>query len=189
MKSRVAKCLLALTLFCFGVPAVAATVSLIPDSLTVQEGGVISVDLFMDVADTATPDPDSIRGKVIIEFDASLATYNNDFSISAPATLTNGPTAGAGSLEFEFAGAQAIGNIGTFSLTAIGDVASVINISVADNGLFGNSFVDILPTNKPVNPTFIGTAVTVTPIPVPAAAWLMVSALGLLGFRFRSQQT
>jgi len=189
MKNRVAQCLGALTLFCFGLPAIAATVSLIPDALTVQEGGVISIDLFMDVADTATPAPDAIMGKVIIEFDSALATYNNDFSISAPASVTSGPTAGAGSLEFDFAGAQAVGNIGTFSLTAIGGVGSIISITVDDNALIGSSFIDALPTNKPVNPAFVGTAVTITPIPVPAAAWLMVSALGLLGFRTRPRQT
>jgi len=189
MKTRVTQCLGALTLFCFGLPAVAATVSLIPDSLEVQEGGVISIDLYMDVSDTATPAPDAIMGKVIIEFDSSLATYNDDFAISAPASLTSGPTAGAGSLEFDFSGAQAVGNIGTFSLTAIGDVGSIISITVDDNALLGSSFIDTLPTNKPVDPTFLGTAVTITPIPVPAAAWLMVSALGLLGFRVRQRQT
>jgi len=189
MNNRVAQCLGALTLFCFGLPAVAATVSLLPESLTVQEGGVISIDLFMDVADTATPSPDAIMGKVIIEFNSGLATYNNDFAISAPANLTDGPTVGTGSLEFDFSGAQAVGNIGTFSLTAIGSVGSTITITVEDNGLLGSSFIDTLPTNKPVNPTFVGTAVTITPIPVPAAAWLMVSALGLLGFRIRPRQT
>ena len=189
MKTRVAQCLGTLVLICFGLPAVAATVSLIPESPTVQEGAVISIDLYMDVSDTAAPAPDSIRGKVLIEWSAGLATYNDDFAISAPATVTGGPTAGAGSLEFDFSGAQAVGNIGSFSLTAIGSVGSIISVSVEDNGLFGNSFVDILPTNKPVDPIFVGAAVTITPIPVPAAAWLMASALGLLGFRFRSRQT
>ncbi len=185
MKNRVARCMGVVSLLCLGFPAVAATVSVIPDSPTVQEGDTISLALFMDAADAATPDPDSIIGKVIIEFEPGLASYNNDFAIASPATLTDGPTAGSGTLEFDFANAQAVGNIGTFSLTAIGDVGSVITVSVDDNGILGSSFFDTQPTNKPINPTFVGTAVTITPIPVPAAAWLLMSALGVLGLRAR----
>lgn len=185
MINRVARCVGILSLLGLGFPTLAATVSLVPDSPTVQEGDVISIELFMDVADVATPDPDSIIGKVIIEFDPAVATYNNDFAINSPATISGGPTAGSGTLEFDFANAQAVGTIGTFSLTAIGDVGSIINISVDDNGILGSSFFDTLPTNKPISPTFVGTAVTITPIPLPAGAWLLISALGVLGLGAR----
>lgn len=186
MKIRLARFLGIFFVAAFSLPAVAATVELRAASSTVVQGGVIAFELFMDATPESLPAPDAIKGKAIISFNPALATYNNDFATSAPATLTAGPDTGTGNFSFDFANAQAVGAIGTFTMTAIGDVGSIISLSIEDNAVIGNSFIDTLPTNKPMNPTFgLPETVVITAVPVPAAAWLMLSALGLLGFRAR----
>lgn len=173
----------------YSTTALAASVSLVPSSATVVEGGVFSIDLTMNAADAPGSHPGLFGGEIIIDFDPSLVSFSvSDFSINAPATLQSGPTIGSnGGLQtvtIGFDNALDIGVIGTFSFTATGSVGSMIGFSLDDPGFF-SSFANALPSNTPFTPNFFGTTVEITAVPVPAAAWLMLSALGAFGIGAR----
>jgi len=187
-----------------------------PASAPVVQGDPFEVRLYVDAADqvvntTEGEVPASVSGSVRIEFNSTLATYSG-FAIDAgvsPATcspvlcLGNITTPGADN-RISAAFSQAIFAdssappvlIGTFSFNSVaGTGGGPFGINVvdaytdADGTPFLTSFANIEPTNKPFTPGFNGTTVAIaaTAVPVPAAAWLMMSALGVLGLRARSR--
>ena len=171
--------------------AYAASVTLNPSSASVGEGGSFTVDLYMDASDIGVIDPNIYIGEVIIDFDSTLASYDG-FAINAPVVLDSGPTISFDGdqqkvrVEFsEFSFAGNVGLIGTFSFTALGSAGSSIDFGAEDPFLLG-SFYRLLESNTQFTPSFTGASVQIAAaVPVPAAIWLMLSALGVIGLRGR----
>ena len=162
----------------------ASTVQLVPSQTQVDVGQTFSVDLFLDAADAPGGDPGAFQGFTVVSFDQSLVTYN-DFVFNDPAVSFGGPPSAApGQVTIGFDNALAgvagrTGVIGTFSFTAAGDVGDTIVLGIRDLFPTLGTFVNTVPTITPINPDFVGTEVSV--VPLPATVWLMLSGLACLG--------
>ena len=165
-------------LLCF-TAAQAASVSLVPDAAAVDNGAVLNVDLNFNAPDAPGATPGSFDGIILLQYDPTLVMFEG-FSFSDPAVALHplDPISlGDGTVEVGFQNALNVGTIGTFTFTVLGLNGDVINLSIADADDFFGSFVNTVPTIQPVDPDFNGTSVNV--VPIPAAVWLFVSALGL----------
>jgi hypothetical protein len=168
------------SLFIF--PLMAATVSLVPSSITVDEGGQFSVDVMMDAADVPGDhdQPTAFLGIFLVEFDSAVVTYDGfEFLAPAESLPVVEPVGVPVGVQIGFVNALDVGVIGTFNFTALGSAGDVISISIGHPYPF-STFVNMLPANTGFDPDFYGTEITV--VPIPAAAWLFASGLGLLGW-------
>ena len=162
----------------------AATVSLVPESAFVDEGASFDINLVLDAADADGASPGSFNGIVTIEYDPTLVNYDG-FNYSAPAAPNTAPMViDGGSVErviLDFTGALNVGDIGSYSFTALAaeGIDIVFSIVPALSGGFANED----PTNRPFEPDFENASVGV--VPLPASAWLMLSALGFVAVRVR----
>ena len=162
------------------LPVSAATVSLQPTVASVGEGATFSVDLVLDATDAPVTSGFDFKGQgfVTVTFDQTKVAFNS-FSFNSPAVQLGAITTGAGSVAFGVNDSSAAQTIGTFSFTALAPAGNTIGFTVADSVPVLGSFVNTNPTIVPYTPDFIGGEVNV--VPIPAAAWLMLSGLGVLG--------
>lgn len=161
------------------LPASAATVSLVPASSSVAEGGVFSVDLVLDAQDAPGVHTESFQGFVNVTFDSTKVQYGS-FVFNSPAEQFGGiDTATDGLVSFGFDKSTDDQVVGTFTFTALASAGDTILLNVADAVPVLGSFVNTNPTITPFTPDFAGGQVNV--VPIPAAAWLMLSGLGVLG--------
>jgi hypothetical protein len=160
------------------LPSLAATVSLVPSTTTVSEGGQFTVDLVMDAADADGNHPGSFRGKIEVDFDALLVDYVG-FVYNSPAVEFGTTTISEGSVELGFDQSEDVATIGTFTFDALGSAGSTISFGLGDAQPLLGSFFNTDGVVKKFEPAFNGAEVSV--VPIPAAAWLMMSALGILG--------
>jgi hypothetical protein len=176
----------ALALLLAAAPGHAATVELLPDFQSVSVGATFDIDLYMDAADAPGEHPGSFRGSIILDFDSDLVAFGS-FTVSDPDIFISGPTVSFSgdrtTVTLEFDNAPDVGVIGTFTLEALTAGSSTFGLGDADP--FFGSFANHLPTNEPFFPVFIGASVDIVVVPLPAAAWLLASAVGLIGMRRR----
>jgi len=168
------------------LPSFAATVQLIPSASEVLQGQSFTVDLFMDATDVPGDHPGSYQGFVSLTWDLGAVQYDG-FSYTNANQFGGAPsdTATSVSLGFDQAifpgasGSDDSGVIGTYSFTALGSPGDVISLLIADGVPVLGSFANTEPTLQNFTPEFLGSDVSV--VPLPAAAWLMLSGLGLIG--------
>jgi hypothetical protein len=171
----------------------AASVSLVPSSSAVNTSDTFTVDLVLDARDMyGTTKSETFTGEVLIDYDPTQLDFQG-FTEAVPGTtmplvisttsdttlgpLNNGRDKFAltfGNLTFT---TPNIGTIGTYTFMAK-DMTGAALIDIADNGPLGGFGVQ--DPFSSFDPQDINTTVNV--IPIPAAAWLMFSGLGMLGF-------
>ncbi len=176
----------------FSLEAGAATISLQPSDTTVPQYASFTVGLDLAAADISGSHPGSIRGKIVIDFDPALISFDANAADSfvladglsfLPASMpTVGSDNGRQTVSLGFQYAPDVGRIGTFRFTAIGAPESVASIGLNDDIIFG-SFFNTEPTNQPFFPDFIGTSTQISEVPLPATAWLLATAFGAASLR------
>lgn len=175
---------LMLVLSLFSVSLQAATVSLDPDSLTVQEGNTFTIDLEVDFTDAAGDQPGSYAGLVNINFDDTLIDFVS-FEINDPIVQTALNDNG-GDVVVGFNGLFGdVATIGTYTFSALPDAGgNIVNLILSDPS--DGSFFNFNPTVTPIFPEFGSASVEV--VPLPAAVWLFGSALFGMGAFIRKRR-
>ncbi|MGI9341334.1 MAG: VPLPA-CTERM sorting domain-containing protein [Gammaproteobacteria bacterium] len=193
MCKRLVCCLAMAFALSWASSATAANVWLLPLTPTVAQGEDFYVRLYMSAEDApGDHDPALITGAVLVDYAASLADYVS-FSTFDPAVLDGSPLVGLTganeTVKFEFDEASDFAPVGDFVFRAMGSPGDVINFGLNDpRDRIISSFINIVGTNKTFAPNFFDASVTIIPIPLPAAGWLMLSALGLIGSRARRRR-
>ena len=185
----------------FGQTATAASIALTPSSSTVQAGDEFELEFFLDgspeVNDPNGPHPGNFCGEVRIDYDPNLLTFRAQSEQlqrldPAPERLANGREV----IFFEFDGVifneqPDAGVVGMFTFQARADLDTTATINIADNDVLGSTFINhadppgnvneftVAPSSASVQIQPSPTAAP--PVPLPAAAWLFLSALGALG--------
>jgi len=168
----------------------AASLSLIASNPTVTAGSQATFELWMDF----TGDP-TLGGGVDVVFDnfingnqLSFNSYTPE-ALGDPDLINNAPTVSTSSDRLEAItfgdvvnGMEGPALVGTLVFDALvaGDYTLSLIDSVDAAGFFSIS-------GTPQSPAYTSASLTVTPsaVPLPAAAWLMLS--GLLGIAYRSK--
>jgi hypothetical protein len=161
-----------------------ASLQLEPQSLQVERGSTLVIDLLMNAPDEIVTGTNAstggIGGSVIMSFTPGVTL--TAFDLVAPAAPAAPPIGSPPGTE-AFETAPYVGLIGRYTFSVAQNAPNSILFTVADSDDFFGSFVNIFGTNQSFMP--LPGSATVQVIPVPAAAWLMLSALGMLGLRVR----
>lgn len=163
---------------------------LVSGSAKAQQNTAFQLNLNLDATGAPGANPGGLfGGNVIVQFDKTLLQYQGfAFNPAAPALAffdapvvsTSGNTQ---TVTFGFNNAPRTGLVGNFSFKAIGAVNSVASIGLADADDFMGTFISYVPTYQAFYPSFSGTQVGISAIPLPAGVWLLGTALGSLGLR------
>lgn len=184
------------TIVLWGQTAVAASISLTPSSSTVQAGSEFDLEFFLDATPAARnpngPHPGNFCGEVRIDYDPNELTFRastDQLQRLDPEieTLPGGREVIRFIFEDVSFGTQPdAGVVGLFTFQANADLDRTATVNIADNFPLGsfdnhagpqpNEFF-VAPSSARV---LVG-AQTAPPVPLPAAAWLFLSALGGLG--------
>jgi hypothetical protein len=187
MLKRFIKGLLGAIALTAALPALGASISLQPSPAQVQQTQGFTLSLLI----SATEVPGDLHGGlVIIDFDPTLLSYDSSSlalqtGISFFEPLSVGSSGGRQTLSFGFDNAPDTGTVATMTFTAIGAAGSTASIGIADGDDFSGSFASYYPTYQRFYPDFTGTSVELSAIPLPGAAWLLVTALTVVATRAR----
>ncbi len=178
-----------------GLPAQAASIALQPSATTVLQGQAFTLDLVIDAADVYPGQTGGLYGgEVIIRFDPAQVSFGTPTlaaGVNLYLPLASETAGGQQTLTFGFDNAPETGTVATLGFTAIGSAGATAAFDIEDNDDFSGSFAAYYPTYKRFDPAFIDTAVQISAVPAPGAAWLLatgVAGLGALGRRRRQAQ-
>lgn len=168
----------------------AATISLLPSDQTVEIGSQLSLELHMDF----TGDP-TLGGGVDVFYNDSFFdfvsfTFNpllgdTDTSRRQPDELPGELNGLAFGNDSGFTGPALVG---TFLFNVLGPEESLV-FTLADNNVPAGGFFSA-DTFSPQAVTYQGASVTmINAVPVPAAAWLLGSGLGIFGLMLRRRSS
>ena len=159
----------------------AAQVALLPATAEQATGAAFSIEVLLDAADAPGSRPGLFGGEIIIDFDPALLAWTG-FTPQGPVTLFRAPEVGSAggrqTVTLGFENAPELGIIGSFQFIAIGAAGSIVTVGLEDADPFFGSFISYVPTQQSFYPLFHGASLAI--VPVPAAGWLLGSALGLL---------
>lgn len=190
LKHRAIAALIALGLAAVMPAANGASISLQLSPGVVPQTQDFTLSLLISATDAPGSHPGLHGGEVVIDFDPALISYNsgslalqNGASFFVP--LSSGSSGGRQTLSFGFENAPDTGTVATMTFTAVGAVGNVATIGIADGDDFAGSFASYRPTHQRFFPAFTGTSVEISPVPLPGAAWLLLTAFSAIAIRAR----
>lgn len=170
--------------------AQAASLALIASANPVTQNSPFTVDLVL-----TNNQPGRLGGKTVVSFDQTLLSYGS-FSLtpgvpnlsfySNPVVGTNGNLK---TVTFGFDYAPVTGVVGTFTFTPVGTPGNLATLGLRDFSQTIGTFFNYAPTYQRIYPTFTGTQVNISAVPLPAGVWLLGTGLGALALRRRRRRT
>lgn len=194
MRSKLLGLAAALVLGSVSSAANAVSVYLLPEVGTAPPGGQFAVDMWWDFTGEAT-----LGGGTDVSWDPAVLSFASLVFNSTPGLLdpafTRCETGGndPNCVSPGFLNAMATGSfnglagtgplyIATITFDVVGGGGSSTAINLAEDGDIAGPFISLVTFDTYPNIEFRGASVSV--VPLPAAAWLMIGGLGaLLGFR------
>lgn len=189
MYHRLVSMLGVFTLALWGQTAGAASIALNPPSTTIEAEATFDLEFFLDARETETdfngPHPGNFCGVVRIDYDPNLLMFRAvegalEMLDNSREILANGREAISFRFDdFAFDTQPDAGVVGIFTFEALGGLGST-DIGIQDGEPLGSFFNHAAGTNA--NEFFVPpSTATVQVVPLPAAAWLFLGALGGLG--------